>query len=136
MITAVDSSILIDIFRPDPRFAPLSRDALKQCRAEGSVIACDVTWAEVSARFGSASGAQRALARLEIAFSPTRERAAFIAGDAWRRYRARGGPRDRIVADFLIGANALTQADRLLTRDRGFYRVYFPDLDILDPTNA
>lgn len=31
----------------------------------------------------------------------------------------------RVLADVLIGARA-RQADRFLTRDRGFYRAYFP----------
>jgi len=39
-----------------------------------------------------------------------------------------------VVADDLIGAHALEQADRLLTRDRGFHRRAFAGLAIIDPS--
>ena len=45
-----------------------------------------------------------------------------------------GARRDRIVADFLIGAHARLQADRLLTRDRGFFRDSFDGLEVIDPS--
>lgn len=37
-----------------------------------------------------------------------------------RRFRARGGKRERVVADFLIGAHAMLQCDGLITRDDSF----------------
>jgi predicted nucleic acid-binding protein len=72
--------------------------------------------------------------RLTIEFSPLDRQSCLYAGNAWKEYRKAGGSRQRMIADFLIGAHALGHASRLLTRDRGFYRKYFPGLAVLDPT--
>jgi hypothetical protein len=53
----------------------------------------------------------------------------------WQKYRETGGKRSRMVADFMIASHASRQCDRLLTRDRGFYRDYFKGLKLLDPAN-
>jgi predicted nucleic acid-binding protein len=71
---------------------------------------------------------------LGAAFSPLERRSAELACQARRNYRKRGGCRQRVIADLMIEAHASLQADRLLTRDRGFYRSYFPDLTVIEPT--
>jgi|SRR5208282_6882218 len=134
MITAVDSNVLLDVVGADPAFGPASATAMRTVIREGQLLACEVVWAEVVGSFASARAAEHALQLLTLEFSPLTMEAALEAGIAWRAHRQRGGGRTRVVADFLIGAHALFQADRLLTRDRGFYRTYFSRLTILDPT--
>ena len=128
--------MLLDVFGPDPRFGPNSAEALRRCLREGALIASDVVWAETATTFADAGRFRDAMRRLPISFSAMTEEAALGASKAWRRYRLRGGPRDRIAADFLIGAHALVLADRLLSRDRGFYRRYFAGLRIINPSET
>jgi predicted nucleic acid-binding protein len=136
VITAVDTNVLLDVFGADPKFAPASAEALRRCLSEGALIASEVVWAETATVFGDMQLFCDAMDKLTATFSPMTEEAAINAADAWRRYRAGGVPRDRIAADFLIAGHALVVADRLLTRDRGFYRRYFSALNVLDPTTA
>lgn len=136
MITAVDTSVLLDVFGADPTFGPRSRKSVRSCLTEGHLIACEVVWAEVASFFPSPNAAQDAMDRLGIEYSPIELKTALLASKAWTVYRTRGGRRERVVADFLIGAHAFSQAERLLTRDRGFYRTYFSRLRVLDPSKA
>lgn len=133
MITSVDTSVLLDVFGADDVFLERSRDALRRAIRDGGLVACDVVWAEISGFFPQRELAMDAMERVGIAFDPLDRDAALVAGGAWREYRKRGGKRTRVIADFLIGAHAQRRADRLLTRDRGFYRAYFRRLNVLDP---
>ena len=136
MITAVDTNVLLDVFGADPRFLEPSRKALRGATVDGGLLACEAVWAEVAGFFVSSDAAVEAMDRVGIAYDPMTREAALAASVAWRRYRRRGGTRTRVIADFLIGAHAAERADRLLTRDRGFYRTYFKSLSILDPSRV
>ena len=134
MITAVDTSVLIDVFGADPRFGPASANSLRLCLNEGAIVACAVVWSESRAAFANDDAFLRAAQTLGIGFSAPTAQAAGLAGAAWKKYRAAGGKGDRVIADFLIGAHAASQCDRLLTRDRGYYKKYFSGIVIVDPS--
>jgi predicted nucleic acid-binding protein len=131
--TAVDSSVLIDVLQADPDFGEGSSHALRRAYDDGALVACDVVWAEVRARFSSDGEFAEAIELLGIVFEGIGPDAAAEAGSMWRAYRRAGAPRGRMIADFLVGAHARCQADRLLTRDRGFYRAAFRGLRLIDP---
>ncbi|MGH9664660.1 MAG: type II toxin-antitoxin system VapC family toxin [Bryobacteraceae bacterium] len=136
MITAVDTNILLDILVPNERFYEASADALQDAAGEGSLVIGDIVFAELCIHFETRRECDAFLESNEIRVQALTREALFLASRTWRTYRRQGGKRTRILADYLIGARAQTQATRLLSRDRGFYRKLFPSLDLHDPAGV
>ncbi len=128
MITAVDTSVLLDVFLPDENHGPRSAQRLRTAYDRGAILVCDVVYAELVPAFVDRSALDRVLREIGGTASPIDTAIAYEAGMRWRRYRQAGGPRKRIITDFLIGAHAVAAADTFLTRDRGFYATYFSEL--------
>lgn len=133
MITTVDTSVLLDVFFDDPRFGQASAGALRQCLREGALQVCPVVWAELRSAFDDEESFRRTLSTLGVGYAEFSVETASLSGEIWQAYRRAGGKRERIMADFLIGAHALRQCGRLLTRDAGFFRGYFAGLTIVEP---
>jgi hypothetical protein len=137
MRTAVDSSVLLDVILGDPRFADRSEVALRDATSSGALIVGECVVAEIRPAFETleSSAIGEFMEDFGLEFVPSTLESSLLAGRMFARYLRRRGRRSalRVLPDFLIGAHAALAADRLLARDRGYYRDYFRELTVIEP---
>lgn len=132
----VDSNVIIDVLSADPVWLDWSVDALQSAWDGGIVVVNEVTYAELSSRYEAEDELQDDLRRLGVGLGRMAQTACFRAGRAYAAYRAAGGPRTSLLADFFIGAHAEVEGLPILTRDPRRYRTYFPGVRLITPSAA
>jgi hypothetical protein len=132
MISALDSSVILDVLTSSPQYADGSEALLRRAAAEGKLVLGECVLAEIAPVFKDDKTLKEFLTDWQIEFVPSSQESALLAGRNFARYLSRSGRKARIVADFLIGAHAMLHADRLLARDRGYLREYFKKLTVLE----
>ena len=157
MITAVDTNIILDVLIPGEPFGESSKELLDRHLSMGNLIICEVVFAELAARFPAEEELASFLADTRMNLVYSNERSLYMAGSGWTecarksaknrfscgkcghafeatcpRCKAALTKRLHVLADFLIGAHALVQADCILSRDLGVYRSCFSDLTVID----
>lgn len=133
MATLIDTNVLIDLAARDPIWLGWSRLKLEQARKDGSLLINPIIYSEFSIRYDTVEEVDSALPADEFRREGLPWHATFAAARAFALYRRRGGCREKILPDFLIGAHAAIRGYKLLTRDPSCYRAYFPGLDIIAP---
>ncbi len=132
-MTLVDTNVLIDLFIPGAEWAAWSAEALSAAALAGPLAINDVVFAELAVGFDTLADCEAFLAELRIGLVPMPREALFRAGRAFRDYRRRGGARQGVLPDFFIGAHAAAADLKLITRDAGRYRGYFPEVALILP---
>jgi len=163
-ITTIDTNVLLDLLDPGSPCSISAQEALDAASRIGRLCICDVVRAELAASFSLQKSAPEDalstfLSRTRLQHLPMDPISIDIAGVRWATYSQRRAAglhcpqcgtmnpvapcsqcgraitiRQHVLPDFFIGAWAFTHGRRLLTRDRGYYRTYFPELVLIDPT--
>lgn len=137
MRTAIDSNVFSAIWSNEAG-ARQAAEQLGEARMEGALLISPVVFAELLAYPGATVAYVRGFLEATGVVVDFRleERVWTETGQRFARYAVRRrqssgeGPR-RLLADFLVGAHALVQADRLMTLDPKVYRQDFPEVRLV-----
>jgi len=127
---AIDSSVILSIYKSEPR-GRVWMERLISLRRRSRLVVCEIVVAECRPALPTDEIHLEQFGKLAVQFLPASFKAACVAGQIHRAYRAAGGQRDRVIADFFVGAHAQIQADQLATDDEGFMRKYFHALPLV-----
>lgn len=132
-MTLVDTNVIIDVLLGDAAWMTWSAERLEACRNSGPLYLNEIGYAELSAKMDRESDVEAAVGGLGLTFERMPTSALYAAGQAFRRYRAAGGPRLSVLPYFFVGAHAQVNGMAILTRDGRPYRTYFPDVRLITP---
>ncbi len=129
----IDSNVLLDVMTEDPHWFSWSAAAIESAADSFRLVVNPIIYAEVSIRYSRIEDLDAALPKAMFDREAIPYEAAFLAGKSFLAYRRRGGTKQSALPDFFIGAHAAIAGYRLMTRDAGRYRSYFPKLPLIAP---
>lgn len=130
----VDSNVILDVITSDPLWLAWSERQLGHWLDQGPVLINPIVYAEIAFACDTIETVDNLLPGHLYTYRPIPREAAFLAARAHAEYRAGGGSRPTVLADFLIGAHALVDRVPLLSRDRRRYKQAFPGLQLISPS--
>jgi predicted nucleic acid-binding protein len=139
MKVCIDTAILLDILKDESR--PSQEIFYSALSAREALVIPVVVFAELLPQFGGDSKQTDSFLKdHKVQVEPLGLEDAIVAGKRWIRYLKTktkskcpgcGYPlaqKEHLLSDFYIGGFALTKCQAILTRDRGIYKKYFPEL--------
>ncbi|UCH26255.1 MAG: PIN domain-containing protein [Trueperaceae bacterium] len=137
MLTAIDTNVISALWSQEPASLGM-KDLLFKMRREGGLVICAPVYAELLAYPGATSTFVDSFLkdtdiRLEFELSEGvwLEAAKAFAVYAERRRQEKAKQPKRLLVDFIVGAHALLETDRLLTLDRSRYQKSFSSLTLV-----
>lgn len=127
----VDSSSILSILLDDDA-SVWAESTLARLRPVGGVFINQIVFSEICSFADSQEDAGNLIGKL-VENLPLNWECAFPAGKAYRLYKSRGGPKPRMLPDFLIAAHADSLGWALVTNNPRDVRNYFPNLKVIHP---
>lgn len=131
MSALVDANVISDVFYQDPEWEAWSKDQMVTLAEE--LVINPFIYTELCYRATSVAEMEQLIGKCGFRYAELPRAALYLAAQAFRIYRQRGGSKTSPLADFFIGAHAQVTGFSILTRDVTRYQTYFPSVPLISP---
>lgn len=134
----LDTNVVIDAHNPSP-YQAWARSLIPAAVLESGAVINSIILAELYAGPSEGEAIEEDMRRAGVLIVDLPAAASVICGRAYARYRdarrkSRGGNAPATpLPDFFIGAHAELMGWKLATRDSERFRLYFPDVELIEP---
>jgi predicted nucleic acid-binding protein len=131
MAVLIDTNVISDVLFEDPDWLQWSIDRLMEY--EGQLQINPAIYAELCYPAESSEEIDIILGKLSLTYVETPRHGLYLAAQAYKTYRSRGGTKSAPLPDFFIGGHAAALKVPLITRDVSRYQTYFPQVKLIHP---
>jgi len=132
-VILIDSCVITDLADPDSDWYEWSASALEDLEDHNVFVINPIIYTECSMGYETIEEIENLVNTLEFDCREIPREALFLAGKAFIQYRRRKGSKGNVLPDFFIGAHAVVENYKLITRDKGRFSSYFPSIELIMP---
>jgi predicted nucleic acid-binding protein len=133
MTAFFDTSALIALINTSEKNHNWSLAEFTAHQALGPVVISDIVYAEFSAGMSNQAAVDQVIAQFGLQRASRDDASLFDAGQCFKLYRRKNGPKTNVLPDFFIGAAAKSLGIPLVTANPKDFRKYFTGLKIIHP---
>lgn len=132
MTTFLDTNILVYLLDKNSSKHEWAKTITAERRSQGPLIISDIVYSEFSVALQSQADTDAAIDSLALERLPFSNESLFLAGKAFKLYKEENaGPKNNVLSDFLIGAQAAAAGIPLITMNARDFEPYFPSIQLI-----
>lgn len=135
-IILIDTCVVTDLADSKSTWFDWSATTLERLDQYHTFIINPIIYAECSVGFEKIEEVETLFKQLGFLIKPIPKEALFLAGKAFLQYKRRKGEKNNVLPDFFIGAHVAVSGYHLMTRDKGRFSTYFPNIKLIMPESA
>lgn len=135
-IILIDTCVVTDLADSKSTWFDWSATTLERLDQYHTFIINPIIYAECSVGFEKIEEVEALFKQLGFLIKPIPKEALFLAGKAFLQYKRRKEEKNNVLPDFFIGAHVAVSGYQLMTRDKGRFSTYFPNIKLIMPESA